>query len=69
MLKGVDNLIRVLYVEFSMVQEEAYEVIAIKTYDYVASYSWKDIELTNDLRPRSFSLPREKEFHLTELHL
>ena len=44
MLKGVDNLIRNIYVEFSEVQEEACEVATIKNYEFIASYSWKDIE-------------------------
>jgi len=44
MLKGVDKLIRNIYVEFSEVQEEACEAVTIKNYEFIASYSWKDIE-------------------------
>ncbi|KUJ12351.1 uncharacterized protein LY89DRAFT_206066 [Mollisia scopiformis] len=44
MLKGVDKLIKNIYNEFSEVQEEACEAVAIRNYESIASYSWKDIE-------------------------
>ena len=44
MLKGVDNLIRKIYVESSEVKEEAPKAVTIKKYESIASYSWKDIE-------------------------
>jgi hypothetical protein len=44
MLKGVDKLVRNIYVEVSEAQEEACEEVMIKNYKFIASYSWKDIE-------------------------
>ena len=44
MLWGVGNLIRNIYVESSEVQEEAYEAVTIKNYEFIASYNWKNIE-------------------------
>jgi hypothetical protein len=44
MLWGVGNLIRNIYVESFDVQEEAFEAITIKNYEFIASYNWKNIE-------------------------
>jgi len=44
MLKGVDKHIRNIYVEFSEIQEEACKAVTIQNYEFIASYSWKDIE-------------------------
>jgi len=44
MLKGVGNIIRNISVEFSEAQEEACEAVTIKNYEFIASYSWKDID-------------------------
>ncbi|KAL3423891.1 hypothetical protein PVAG01_05638 [Phlyctema vagabunda] len=44
MLKGLDKLVGNIYVNFPEPQAMPYEAVKINNYEFVASYSWKDIE-------------------------
>jgi hypothetical protein len=44
MLRGVDKLMKTIQVESSEVQKDARQAITIKNYEFIASYSWKEIE-------------------------
>ncbi|PVH69993.1 hypothetical protein DL98DRAFT_598198 [Cadophora sp. DSE1049] len=57
MLKGVDNLIRNIYVETPEAQKEAPKAVTINKYEPIASYSWKDIEHPTIYVPGIFPLP------------
>jgi len=61
MLKGVDKVVKYIYVEHSEVHEEACEVVTIKNYVFIASYSWKDIEHPTIYVPGLSRLTQRKE--------